>query len=420
MDKITLVIQHIGELITVAGPDEKRCGKAQGDIEKIHQGMVLVSGERIVYAGAEKDAPKYELAEGATVIDATGKTVTPGFIDSHTHLVHAGSRENELEMKLKGVPYLDILAQGGGIMSTLKATKEATVEEMFQQSKKSIERLMSYGVTTVECKTGYGIDSFETEMKQIEVADRLDKSLPMDIVHTFMAAHAVPKEYKDCPEKFTDIIIRDYLPKVVEDGRCTFCDVFCEEGVFSAKESKRLLLAAKEMGLTPKIHADEIVPIGGSVVAGEVGCISAEHLIAIEPEGIAALKKGDVIADLLPGTSFNMGDHKFAPARELIKEGVAVALSTDYNPGSCPTENLQLCMYFACLNMRMTPEETLVGVTINAAAALGLEKEKGSLMPGKLADIAIFDAPNLNYILYHFGINHTDQVIKNGTVVYQS
>ncbi|MDD7761170.1 MAG: imidazolonepropionase [Firmicutes bacterium] len=420
MTNISLKIENIAELITVAGPDEKRCGKAQGEIERIRDAIVLVEGEKIVYAGSVKEAPKYELNADATVIDATGKTVTPGLIDSHTHLVHGGSRENELNKKLHGASYLDILRAGGGIMYTLKKTKEMSEDELYNQALKSVDRLMSYGVTTVEAKTGYGIDSIETEFKQLNVADRIDKNHPIDVIHTFMGAHAVPEEYKENPAKFIDIIIEEYLPRFAEDGRVKFCDVFCEDSVFNAEDSKRLLLAAKEHGLIPKIHADEIAEIGGTKVAGEVGAISAEHLIKCTEEGIAHLKSGDVIANLLPGTSFNMGDHIFAPARAMIENGVAVAISTDYNPGSCPTENIQLCMYLACLNMKMTPEEVLVGVTINAAAALGLEKEKGSLMPGKRADIAIFDAPNLDYILYHFGINHTDKVIKDGKLVYEA
>lgn len=419
MTKISLKIENISELITVSGKNEKRRGKLQGEIERISDGLVLASGEKIVYAGAKSGAPEYELESDAVVIDATGKTVTPGFVDSHTHLVHGGSREHELNQKLHGVPYLDILAQGGGIMYTLKKTKEMSEDELYNQAIKSVDELLSYGVTTVEAKTGYGIDDFDTEMKQLNVADRIDKNHPVDIVHTFMAAHAVPKQYKENPDEFIDIVINDYLPKIKEDGRAEFCDVFCEQGVFNAEQSKKLLLAAKEYGLTPKIHADEIVELGGTTVAADVNAISAEHLIKCSSKGVKELARGDVIANLLPGTSFNMGDHIFAPAREMIENDVAVAISTDYNPGSCPTENIQLCMYLACLNMKMTPEEVLVGVTINAAAAINREDKIGSLMEGKLADIAIFNAPNLDYLVYHFGINHTNTVIKKGKVVYK-
>lgn len=420
MTKVTLAIENISELITVAGENAPRMGKAQGEIEKIKDGVVLVSGDKILYAGDKKNTPKYEKSDDFVLIDGTGKTVTPGLIDSHTHLVHGGSRENELDMKLNGVTYLEILERGGGIMSTLRQTKEMSEDELFEQAKKSVERLISYGVTTIEAKTGYGIDDFNTEMKQLNVADRLGKELPVDIVKTFMAAHAIPEKYKSNPGEFIDIVINDYLPKIEADGRCNFCDVFCEKGVFNAEDSKRLLEAAKKHGLTPKIHADEIEEIGGTKTAADVRAISAEHLIKCSEKGVDELKEGGVIANLLPGTSFNMGDGIFAPARLMIKKGVPVAISTDYNPGSCPTENIQLCMYLACLNMKMTPAEALVGVTINAACAIDEQDKKGSLMEGKLADITIFDAPNINYVLYHFGVNHTDKVIKNGKVVYES
>lgn len=419
MNKVTLVIKNISELITVSGENAPRKGKKQGEIEKIHDGLVLVSGDKILYAGEKDKAPEYDETD-AEVIDATGKTVTPGLIDSHTHLVHGGSRENELDMKLNGVTYLEILERGGGIMSTLKKTKEMSEDELYEQTKKSVERLISYGVTTIEAKTGYGIDDFDTEMKQLNVADRIDKNLPVDIVKTFMAAHAVPEKYKENPGEFIDIVINDYLPKIEKDGRCKFCDVFCEKGVFNAEDSKRLLEAAKKHGLIPKIHADEIEEIGGTKTARDVKAITAEHLIKCSEKGVNELKEGGVIANLLPGTSFNMGDGIFAPARLMIEKEVPVAISTDYNPGSCPTENIQLCMYLACLNMKMTPQEVLVGVTINAACAINEQDTKGSLMEGKLADITIFDAPNINYVLYHFGVNHTDKVIKNGKVIYES
>lgn len=418
MTKVTLIIKNISELITVEGKNEARSGKAQGEIEKIHGGLVLVCDDKILYAGSTEGAPEYEMTENCEVIDATGKTVTPGLIDSHTHLVHGGSREDELDMKLNGVTYLEILERGGGIMSTLTRTKKMSEDELFEQAKKSVERLISYGVTTIEAKSGYGIDDFDTEMKQLNVADRLGKELPVDIVKTFMAAHAIPTKYKQNPGEFIDIVINDYLPKIEAYGKCKFCDVFCEKGVFNAEDSRRLLMAAKEHGLIPKIHADEIEEIGGTTTAKVVEAISAEHLIKCSEKGVMELKEGGVIANLLPGTSFNMGDGIFAPARLMIEKEVPIAISTDYNPGSCPTENIQLCMYLACLNMKMTPAEVLVAVTINGAAALDEADIKGSLGKGKLADIAIFDAPNFNYVVYHFGVNHTHKVIKNGKVVY--
>lgn len=417
--KVTLVIKNIEKLITLRGDNKARTKEELRDIGVISNGIIALSGDKIIYVG-EGDLPHNIIVDEDTiVINGEGKTVTPGLIDSHTHLVHGGSRENELAMKLKGVSYLDILAAGGGIHSTVKATKEASFDQLYHKAKKSLDIMLSYGVTTVEAKSGYGIDDFDTEIKQLEVAKKLNEDHPVDIVSTFMAAHAVPSKYKNNPDEFVDIIIKDMIPEVARRGLATFCDVFCEEGVFSIDQSRRILLAAKEYGMGLKLHADEIEPLGGAELAAELNCITADHLIAASDKGIKEMAKKGVIANLLPGTSFNLQTGKFARAREIIEEGVPIALSTDYNPGSCPTENLQLIMSFASLIMKLTPEEVITAVTINGAAALGLEDKVGSLEVNKQADIVIFDAPNLEYIIYHFGINHVDTVIKNGTIVYK-
>lgn len=312
--------------------------------------------------------------------------------------------------------YLDILASGGGIHSTVKATQEATFDELYKKAKKSLEVMLSFGVTTVEAKSGYGIEDFFTELKQLQVAKELDNAQPIDIISTFMGAHAIPKKYEKRSDDFVDIIIDQMIPEVIEKTDAKFNDVFCEEGVFTIDQSRKILLAGKEKGLLPKLHADEIVSLGGAELAAEVGCISAEHLMAASDKGIEDMAEKGVIGVLLPGTSFNLQKGTIAPARKMIEAGVPIAISTDYNPGSCPSENLQFMMTLGSLTLKMTPAEVISSVTINAAAALGLEKEKGSLMEGKLADITIFDAPNLEYILYHFGINHTDMVIKNGEI----
>lgn len=417
--KATLVIKNIEKLITLRGDNKARTKEELRDIGVISNGIIALSGDKIIYVG-EGDLPHNIIVDEDTiVINGEGKTVTPGLIDSHTHLVHGGSRENELAMKLKGVSYLDILAAGGGIHSTVKATKEASFDQLYHKAKKSLDIMLSYGVTTVEAKSGYGIDDFDTEIKQLEVAKKLNEDHPVDIVSTFMAAHAVPSKYKNNPDEFVDIIIKDMIPEVARRELATFCDVFCEEGVFSIDQSRRILLTAKEYGMGLKLHADEIEPLGGAELAAELNCITADHLIAASDKGIKEMAKKGVIANLLPGTSFNLQTGKFARAREIIEEGVPIALSTDYNPGSCPTENLQLIMSFASLIMKLTPEEVITAVTINGAAALGLEDKVGSLEVNKQADIVIFDAPNLEYIIYHFGINHVDTVIKNGTIVYK-
>lgn len=416
--KATLLIKDIDKLITLKGENRPRAGKEASDIGLIENGLVAIREDKIIFVGNELPS-NIEIDENTLVIDGRGKTVTPGLIDSHTHLVHGGSRENELAMKLKGVSYLDILAAGGGIHSSVKATKEASFDALYNKAKKSLDTMISFGVTTVEAKSGYGIDDFDTEIKQLEVAKKLNEDHCVDIISTFMGAHAIPSDYKDNPDGFVDIIIKEMLPKVAEKDLAKFCDVFCEEGVFSIDQSRRILLAAKELGMGIKIHADEIKPLGGAELAAEVGCTSADHLIAASDMGIKEMAKKGVIANLLPGTSFNLQTGKYAKARQMVDEGVAIALSTDYNPGSCPTENIQLIMSFASLIMKLTPEEVMTAVTINGAASLGIEDSHGSIQEGKFADIAIFDTPNIEYLIYHFGINHTDTVIKNGKLVYR-
>jgi imidazolonepropionase len=417
--KATLVIKDIDNLITLKGENKPRIKEALKDIGIINNGIIALNGEKIIYIGEGELPPSIVIDENTIILDGKGKTVTPGLVDSHTHVVHGGSRENELAMKLKGVPYLDILAAGGGIHSTVKSTRAATFEELYNQANKSLNTMLEFGVTTVEAKSGYGIDDFDTELKQLEVANKLNKDHHIDIVSTFMAAHAIPKEYKSNSDEFVDIIIEDMIPEVSKRNLAKFCDVFCEEGVFTIDQSRRILLAAREYGMKPKLHADEIEPLGGAELAAELGCITADHLIAASDIGITQMAEKGVIANLLPGTSFNLQTGKFARARKMIEEGVPLALSTDYNPGSCPTENLQLIMSFGALIYKLTPEEVITAVTINGACALGLEKEIGSLELEKQGDIVIFDTPNLEYILYHFGINHTDKVIKNGRIVYE-
>lgn len=417
--KTTLVIKNIDSLITLKGENKPRIAESLKDIGLIKNGIIALDGEKIVYIGQGELPVNIEIDKDTIILDGTGKTVTPGLVDSHTHVVHGGSRENELAMKLKGVSYLDILAAGGGIHSTVKSTREASFEELYNQANKSLNTMLEFGVTTIEAKSGYGIEDFETELKQLEVAKKLNENHPIDIISTFMGAHAIPIKYKNNPEEFVNIIINDMIPEVAKRKLAKFCDVFCEEGVFTIEQSRRILLAAKKYNMDAKLHADEIEPLGGAELAAEIGCISADHLIAASDAGINRMAKTGVIANLLPGTSFNLQTGKFARARKMVEEGVPIALSTDYNPGSCPTENLQLIMSFGALIYKLTPEEVITAVTMNGACALGLEKEIGSLEIGKQADLAIFDSPNLEYILYHFGVNHTEMVIKKGKIVYK-
>lgn len=415
--KADIIIKNISNLITMEGVNKPRTKEQMRDIGLIENGVVAISGNSIVYVGKGECPPSIETNKDTIVIDGKGKTVTPGLIDSHTHLVHGGSRENELAMKLNGVEYLEILKMGGGIYSTVNATKKASFEELYEKAKKSLDIMLDFGVTTVEAKSGYGIDDLDTELKQLNVAKKLNEDHPIDIVSTFLGAHAIPEKYSKNSDAFVDILINEMIPEVSSKGLAKYCDVFCEEGVFSIDQSRAILNAGKRNGLLPKIHADEIRPLGGAELAAELGCITADHLVAASDEGINRMAEKKIIANLLPATSFNLQTGKFAKARKMIDLGVPISLSTDYNPGSCPTENLQLVMSFASLIMRLTPEEVITAVTINGACALGIEDEVGSIEIGKKADITIFDAPNLNYIIYHFGINHAERVIKNGILV---
>ncbi|TCP63563.1 imidazolonepropionase [Baia soyae] len=417
MKQIDLLIYNIGCLVTMQGSPKPRAGTEQSKVHMIHHGAIAIQGEQIVAVGIEEEVRKS--IQGLTVVkelDAQGCLVTPGLIDPHTHLVHGGSREHELDLKLKGVPYLEILAQGGGILNTVQATRKATEEELCLQAKRSLDLMLLFGATTVEAKSGYGL-TLEDEVKQLRVAKQLHESHPVDIVSTFMGAHAVPVEYKGRSEEYVNLVLEEMLPEVKRLGLAEFCDIFCEHGVFSVEESRKILLKAKELGFKIKIHADEIESIGGAELAGELGCISAEHLLATDTEGIEALKKAGTIAVCLPATSFNLRLQKHAPARDMIESGVPVALSTDYNPGSSPTESLQLVMTLACLNLRMTPEEVLTAMTINAAHAVGKADTIGSLEVGKQADIVLYNATNLAYLPYHFGINHVHSVVKKGNIV---
>ncbi|UTI44203.1 imidazolonepropionase [Niallia sp. RD1] len=413
-----LFIKHAAQLITVEGHTEKPAKKqAMSEINVIENGAVLVQDGKVLDVGETSaiEAKYPELIVAANHIDATNKTVTPGLIDPHTHLVHAGTRENEYAMRLQGKTYMDIMNAGGGIHATTRATQEASFEQLFAESKARLDKFLLHGVTTVEAKSGYGL-SLEHEIKQLEVAKKLQQNHHMDIVSTFMGAHAIPLADKDDPERFVDQVIDEMIPEVACRGLATFNDVFCERGVFTPEQSRRILEAGKEHGLIPKIHADEIEPYGGAELAAEVGAISADHLLRASSQGIEQMAERDVIAVLLPGTAFFLMA-EFAEARKMIDSGVAVALSTDANPGSSPTLSLPFIMNLGCLKMGMTPEEVLTATTINAAHAIGRADTIGSLEKGKQADITIFNVPNYLTLSYQYGMNHVDTVIKKGVPV---
>lgn len=318
-------------------------------------------------------------------------------------------------MKLHGVGYLDILAQGGGILSTVRATRAASEADLAEKAAKELRTMLAMGTTTCEAKSGYGL-TLEDECKQLRAIRRLNETQPVELVATFLGAHALPAEYKEDREGFLRLLCQEMIPTVAKEGLAEFCDVFCETGVFTAQETRTILECGKAHGLTPKIHADEIDPIGGSQLAGELGAITAEHLIVCPPDGIASMAKGGVIACLLPATSFYLGA-TFAPARDMVAAGVPVAVATDFNPGSCPSSNMQLAMNLACLKYRLTPEEVLTAATLNAAAGIRRADRVGTLEVGKQGDLLIWDAPDLDYVCYRFGGNLVDTVVKKGQVL---
>ncbi|KQC48488.1 imidazolonepropionase [Geobacillus sp. Sah69] len=413
-----LFVRRARQLVTLAGSSAAPLVKEKmSDLGIIENGSVWIEHGTIVAVGADDELARQfadRLAE-AEVIDAKGKTVTPGLVDPHTHLVYAGSREHEWTMRLGGATYMEIMNAGGGIHATTKATREASEEMLYEESKRRLDQFLLHGVTTVEAKSGYGL-SLEHEIKQLEVAKRLDDTHPVDIVSTFLGAHAVPPEWKHDPDEYVRLVIDEMIPEVSRRGLAEFNDVFCERGVFTPDQARLILEAGKEHGLTPKIHADEIEPYGGAELAAEVGAISADHLLRASDEGIRRMADGGVIGVLLPGTAFFLMT-KAADARRLIDAGVPVALATDCNPGSSPTVSLPLVMSLACLHMGMTPAEAMAAATINAAHAIGRAHLVGSLEPGKKADLVIFNVPNYVQIMYHYGVNHVETVIKGGEVV---
>ena len=433
-----LLIVGATEIATMAGG--VRSGPSQGEIGRIGpipaddpssaDGPVVACWEgRIAAVGPRSKVEAALAAEGYPLgrfarVDAAGGVVTPGLIDPHTHLLFGGSRENELILRQRGAGYMEILAAGGGILSTVAATRESSAETLAAHGRRWLDEMLGHGVTTIEAKSGYGLD-LETEIRLIQVAWDLGREGPIDVVPTYLGAHAVPPEYRARPdgvEAYVRSVIEEQLPGIAAHGRARFCDVFCEQGVFSADQSRRILQAAEAYGLAPRLHADELVPSGGAELAAEIGAASADHLAAPSAAGMDALAVAantdrPVVATLLPATTWFLMKEHHAPARGFIDRGVPVAIGTDFNPGTSPTASLPLAMTAACLNLRMTPDEVLAAVTINAARALLLEDEIGSLEPGKAADVVIWKVPTTSQIPYWPGADIVRTVIKRGRIV---
>ena len=408
-----LLVRNIGRLQTPAG-SFPHCGEKQGENLKLDNAAVYAEDGIIKAISSDGEIPVNE-EDMDTVIDAEGRLVTPGLVDGHTHMVFGGYRQNEIPLKLKGAGYLDILRAGGGIMDTVRKTRSASFEELYEKTEGFLDEMMYMGVTTCEIKSGYGLD-LENEIKMLEVIRKLNEDHPMDIAATFLGPHAIPGEYKGRADEFIDLCCEEMLPAVKEKRLAELADIFTEDSVFNYEQSKKYLEAAKALGFDLKIHADEIEAIGGSVLAGELKAKSAEHLIVIDEKGMKSLAEGGTVAMCLPATSFYLGA-TFAPVRRMIELGIPVAMASDFNPGSCPSLNLQFVMNLGYLKYRMMPEEILTAVTVNAACGINREQEVGTLEVGKKADMVIWEAPDMEMLCYRFGSNMAVATIKNGELM---
>jgi len=416
---IDLLLLGAGQLVTCGcssgGPKRKN---ELDDVCLVENGAVAVANGRILFAGAETDVlEKVSSVSVKKTIDAGGRVVLPGWVDPHTHAVFSGYRVDEFEARIRGKSYLEIARNGGGINRTVSEVRSMDEDELFEKSRRRLMKILEYGTTTIEIKSGYGLET-ESELKMLRVVKKLDEDTPMDTVATFLGAHERPPEYRSSDD-YIDVVVSEMLPAVTADSLAEFIDVFCEEGVFSVEESRTILEAGLKRGLRAKIHADEITPLGGAELAVEVGAISADHLTKVTERGMARLAQSETVAVLLPATTFGLISKSFAPARSLIDTGAAVALASDYNPGSSPASSMQFVVSIACSQMRLTPAEAINAATINAAYAVGRQSEVGSIEPGKKADLVIYDVEDYREIAARAGSNHACMVLKEGDLVWE-
>jgi imidazolonepropionase len=410
-----IIIKNASQLVTCSGFKAKR-GEAMSDLQIINDGAVVIKQGIIRGVGKTRDTLSDVDESGFSVIDARGKAVLPGFVDSHTHFVFGGYRAEEFSWRLRGDSYMQILERGGGILNTVRATRESRKDELIEAGKKRLDSMLSLGVTTVEGKSGYGLDR-DTELKQLEVMADLDNGHPIDIVRTFLGAHAVTKDYKGREDNYIDFLIDRVMSEVAERKLAEFCDVFCEKNVFSVAQARRLLSRAKEMGFKLKIHADEIVQLGGAELAAALDAVSADHLLQASDKGIHDMAEKGTVATLLPGTAFSLRE-PYARGRYMIDHNCAVALATDLNPGSCFSESIPLIFALATLYMNLTPEEAITALTINGAAALARAHTIGSIDVGKKGDVIVLEFPSYEYIPYHIGVSAVEKVVKNGVLIF--
>lgn len=405
-----LIVKNASQVVTCSGFAGKR-GKEMSDLQVIENGTVVVTGGVISHVLKEGESIPVNPSH-YKVISAEGKALLPGFVDPHTHFVFGGYREEEFAWRMRGDSYMDIMNRGGGIVNTTRATRAASEDELFAVGKQRLDAMMQLGITTVEGKSGYGLDK-ETELKQLRVMRRLNEEHPVDIVSTFMGAHATPAEWKDREDEFIDFNINEVMPVVKQEKLAECADIFCEKNVFTTGQSRRYLTAARKHGFKLKIHADEIVSFGGAELAAELGCLSADHLLQASDEGIRAMAQEGVVATLLPLTAFSLRE-EFARARTMIQNNCMVALATDFNPGSSFSASVPLLFALACIYMKMSPEEAVTAFTINSAAAVGRADKIGSIDVGKQGDLVLLKFPSYKFLPYHVGMNIVDTVIKNG------
>jgi len=413
-EEADLIIENASELLTVKGGTEKPLiGDRMRDLGIIRNGSVAIKNGRVTAVGKTNEIK--ERFESRKILDADKKVLMPGFVDPHTHLVFAGSREDEFEMRIEGATYMEILKRGGGILKTVRETRKASKERLLEGCRKTLNVMLEHGTTTVEAKSGYGLTT-ESELKCLEVMKLANEEHPVEIVPTFLGAHAVPTEYKNNTDGYVNLITNEMIPEVAARRLAEFCDVFCEEGVFDVEQSRRILTQGKRYGLMPKVHADEMTALGGAELAAEMQAISAEHLLFASESGLKAMAEEGVIAVLLPGASFALMMQRHMNVKKMMENGVPVALGTDFNP-SCWVESQQMIIAIACHQMRMTPSEAIVATTMNAAHAIKRAQELGSLEPGKRADVLVLNVPGHRFLGYRFGVNLVDKVIKDGRIV---